>query len=99
MRCKVENAGYPGLANNTNTGLLSYNITLTDPRLLAELTITKESIGKDEDDEESAIIFEMTELDGDELTLQEIEDDLVWEEVVDKIAAVLILQLHLDKTR
>ncbi len=24
----------------------------------------------------------MTELDGDELTLQEIEDDLVWEEVV-----------------
>ena len=37
---------------------------------------------KDEDDEESAIIFEMTELDGDELTLQEIEDDLVWEEVV-----------------
>ena len=52
VRCKVENAGYPGLANNTNTGLLSYNITLTDPRLLAELTITKESIGKDEDDED-----------------------------------------------
>lgn len=52
VRCKIENAGYPGLANNANTGLLSYNITLTDPRLLAELTITKESIGKDEDDED-----------------------------------------------
>lgn len=59
MRCKVENAGYPGLANNTNTGLLSYNITLTDPRLLAELTITKESIGKDEDDEDLTD-FDMT---------------------------------------
>ena len=34
------------------------------------------------DDEESAIIFEMKELDGDDLTLQEIEDDSVWEEVV-----------------
>ncbi len=52
VRCKVENAGYPGLAYNTNTGLLSYNITLTDPSLLLELTVTKESIGKDEDDED-----------------------------------------------
>lgn len=35
-----------------------------------------------EDDEESAVIFEMKELDGDEVTLHEIEDDSVWEEVV-----------------
>lgn len=59
VRCKVENAGYPGLANNTNTGLLSYNITLTDPSLLLELTVTKESIGKDEDDEDLTD-FDMT---------------------------------------
>ena len=35
-----------------------------------------------EDDEESAVIFEMQEINDGEVTLQEIEDDKVWEEVV-----------------
>lgn len=59
VRCKVESAAYPDLAFNSKTGLLSYNVTLSDPSLVAELTITKTPFEKDDDGEDKED-FDMT---------------------------------------
>lgn len=52
VRCKIHNAGYPDLAFNTTTGNRSFNISLSDPNLIAKLNVTRESIGIDSDGEE-----------------------------------------------
>ena len=71
VRCKIESAAYPDLAGDEEMGLFTYNMVLSNliiklehPQLLAELTVTEESIGKDENNEELTDFNMMMQIKG-----------------------------------
>ena len=71
VRCKIESAAYPDLAGDEEIGLFTYNMVLSNliiklehPQLLAELTVTEESIGKDENNEELTDFNMMMQIKG-----------------------------------